>query len=56
LVLAILNFQVLTGASAALAWGLTATLPIAAIVGYVLAARLAKNDPVAFVRLGESQL
>ncbi len=55
LLLAILNFQVLTGASPALAWGLTASLPVAAIVGYVLAARLAKQKPAAFLKLGESQ-
>jgi amino acid transporter len=56
LVLAILNFQVLTGASPTLAWSLTASLPLAAMIGYVLASRLAKNNPGAFLRLGESQL
>lgn len=56
LVLAVLNFQVLTGASPNLAWALTALLPLAAAVGYVLASRLAKEKPTVFERLGESQL
>jgi amino acid transporter len=56
LVLAILNFTVLTGASPAIAWGLTVTLPLAAVVGFVLALRLRKKDPAAFLKLGESRL
>lgn len=56
LALAIANFPVLTGASPEIAWALTATLPLAAAVGFVVASRLARNRPDAYLRLGESRL
>ncbi|WP_179402484.1 APC family permease [Burkholderia guangdongensis] len=56
LVLAVVNFPVLTGASAGLSYALTALLPVFAIVGVIAAARLRRRDPRAFDRLGSSKL
>ncbi len=55
MVLAVLNFEVLTGASEAIAWSITATLPLAAIVGVVLATRMRRSDPERYGRLGNSR-
>ena len=56
LVLAIANFDVLTGASECLAWGLTALLPLAGIVGAVLATRLRRSEPEKYAHLGSNRL
>jgi len=56
LVLAIVNFSVLTGASVAFSYALTASLPVFAIIGVVLARKLKRRDPAAFARLGSSKL
>lgn len=56
LVLAIVNFSVLTGASEGLAWALTGLLPLAGILGVVLATRLRRADPQKYARLGSNRL
>ncbi|HYO86908.1 MAG TPA: APC family permease [Dermatophilaceae bacterium] len=56
LVLAVVNFKVLTGASEGLAWAITATLPIAAVLGVVLAKRVGRIDPARYELLGSSRL
>ncbi|MDN7179404.1 APC family permease [Caballeronia sp. SEWSISQ10-4 2] len=56
LVLAVANFSVLTGASVVLSYGLTALLPVFAIIGIVLARKLKRCDPACFARLGSSKL
>ncbi|CAB3786451.1 APC family permease [Paraburkholderia caffeinilytica] len=56
LVLAIVNFSVLTGASVAFSYALTALLPVFAVIGTVLARKLKRRDPQAFARLGSSKL
>lgn len=56
LVLAIANFSVLTGADVALAWGLVALLPLAGILGAVLATRLSRSDPEKYAVLGTNRV
>lgn len=56
LIVAVLNFSVLTGASVGIAWAITAVLPIAAVVGALLALRVGRNDPEKYARLGQSRI
>lgn len=56
LLLAIANFSVLTGASEGLAWALTALLPLAGILGAVVATRLRRTEPERYARLGSNRL
>lgn len=56
LVLAIVNFPVLTGASVGLSYGLTVLMPVFAIAGIVSARRLKARNPRAFDALGNSRL
>ncbi|SDA84522.1 Amino acid transporter [Pseudomonas sp. NFACC15-1] len=56
LVLAVIHFDVLTGASQLLSYGLCAVIPVALIVGVFLAARLRKSSPERFVALGSHKL
>ncbi|WP_434568737.1 APC family permease [Pseudomonas sp. R3-56] len=56
LVLAVLHFDVLTGASQLLSYGLCAVIPIALIVGVFLAARLRKVAPERYSALGSHKL
>lgn len=53
--LALPNFQVLTGASQVLSWGLLASLPCAGLAGWAAALRLKAVDPVAFATLGHDR-
>lgn len=56
LVLAIVSFPVLTGASAGFSYALTASLPVAVMVGVAAASHLKQRDPAAFDQLGSSKL
>jgi amino acid transporter len=56
LVLAIIHFDVLTGASHLAAVALPTLIPIAAIIGVALAVRLRHTDPVRFANLGIHKL
>ncbi|WP_434624152.1 APC family permease [Pseudomonas sp. Z1-29] len=56
LVLAVLHFDVLTGASQLLSYGLCAVIPVALIVGVFLAARLRKVAPERYSALGSHKL
>lgn len=56
LVLAVVNFRVLTGASDATAWVITATLPLAGIIGWFLTARLGRTDPHRYTSLGSNRV
>lgn len=56
LLFAIANFSVLTGASKTLSYALTVSLPVAAIIGFLLAGRLRMRNPVLFSKLGNSKL
>jgi amino acid transporter len=56
LVLAIINFPLLTGAGAGLSYALTALLPVFAVAGVIAASRLKRRDQRAFERLGSSRL
>jgi amino acid transporter len=56
LVLAVVNFPVLTGASVRLSYGLTVTIPVFAIAGITAARRLKARDRRAFDALGNSRL
>ncbi|MGQ7932323.1 APC family permease [Paraburkholderia sp. D1E] len=56
LVLAIVNFPLLTGVGATLSYALTALLPVFAVAGVIAAKRLKVRDPRAFERLGSSRL
>jgi hypothetical protein len=56
LVLAVINFPVLTGASARLSYGLTVMIPVFAIAGMAAARRLKGRNPRAFEALGNSRL
>lgn len=52
-----LNFGDLTGTTGgALGWILPSLIPVAAVVGWLLAARLKASDPAAFAKLGENRL
>ena len=55
LLLAVANFHVLTGASRVISLALVATVPIAAVAGWLSAARLARRDPVRFAGLGQDR-
>lgn len=54
--IAIANFDVLTGASKALSYGLCAVIPIALLIGTALAARLRTVAPQRFAALGSHKL
>jgi hypothetical protein len=56
LVLAIINFPMLTGAGPLLSYSLTGLLPVFAVLGVVAASRLKRRDPRAFAQLGSSKL
>ncbi|WP_233859195.1 APC family permease [Paraburkholderia sp. HD33-4] len=56
LVLAIVNFPLLTGAGPLVSYGLTALMPVFAVAGVVTALRLRSRDRHAFDRLGSSRL
>ncbi|WP_425930408.1 APC family permease [Pseudomonas sp. NyZ201] len=56
LVLAVVHFDVLTGASQLLSYSLCAVIPLALIVGVVLAVRLRKLSPQRFIALGSHKL
>lgn len=56
LVLAIVNFPLLTGAGTGLSYALTALLPVFAVIGVVAASRLKRRNPRAFAQLGSSKL
>lgn len=56
LVLAVVNFSVLTGASSGIAWAITSTLPIVAVIGVVLARQMARTDPQRYRALGANRL
>jgi len=56
LVLAVMHFDVLTGASQLLSYGLCVIIPLALIIGIVLAARLRKRSPQRFSELGSHKL
>ncbi|WP_028224077.1 APC family permease [Paraburkholderia ferrariae] len=56
LALAIINFPLLTGARAGLSYGLTALLPVFAVIGVLAASALKRRDPAAFNQLGSSRL
>jgi amino acid transporter len=55
-VVAVLHFDVLTGASKTLSYGLCSTIPVAIVAGVLLAARLRKLDPKRFEALGSHRL
>ncbi|MCL6701682.1 APC family permease [Pseudomonas sp. T1.Ur] len=56
LVLAVIHFDVLTGASQLLSYGLCAVIPVALVVGVFLAVRLRKVSPERFAALGSHKL
>ncbi|WP_027794529.1 APC family permease [Paraburkholderia acidipaludis] len=56
LVLAIVNFPLLTGAGAGLSYALTALLPVFAVIGVIAAVGLKRRNPRAFAQLGSSKL
>ena len=56
LVLAVVHFDVLTGASQLLSYGLCAIIPLALLGGVFLAARLRKASPQRFLALGSHKL
>ena len=56
LVLAVVHFDVLTGASQLLSYGLCAIIPLALLGGVFLAARLCKASPQRFLALGSHKL
>ncbi|MBT2340009.1 MULTISPECIES: APC family permease [Pseudomonas] len=56
LVIAVLHFDVLTGASQALSYGLCAIIPAALLAGVFLAARLRKGAPERYLALGSHTL
>jgi amino acid transporter len=55
LVLAVLNFHVLTGASRRISHGLVASVPVAIVVGAWMAARLRRREPARYLRLGQNR-
>jgi amino acid transporter len=55
LILAIANFSVLTGADPVVAWLLVATLPVAAVVGVLVARNLKKNNAEAYQAIGQNR-
>jgi amino acid transporter len=56
LVLAVVNFPLLTGAGAGLSYSLTALLPVFAIAGVLAARSLKRRDRASYERLGSSRL
>ncbi|MFS2072749.1 APC family permease [Pseudomonas sp. CT11-2] len=56
LVLAVVHFDVLTGASVALSYSLCAIIPAALLAGVFLAARLRKTSPERYLALGSHKL
>ncbi|WP_323154941.1 APC family permease [Pseudomonas alvandae] len=56
LALAVIHFDVLTGASQRLSYGLCAVIPVALVVGVFLAVRLRKVSPERFAALGSHKL
>lgn len=56
LAIAVVHFDVLTGSSKALSYGLCAVIPAALIVGVMLAARLRRISPERFKALGSHKL
>jgi amino acid transporter len=56
LVIAVMHFDVLTGASKALSYGLCAIIPVALLAGVFLAARLRKASPQRYLALGSHKL
>lgn len=54
--LAIINFDVLTGASTSLSYALCAIIPTALVIGALLALRLGRVAPQRFARLGAHKL
>ncbi|VXC15288.1 Amino acid permease-associated region [Burkholderia sp. 8Y] len=56
LVLAIVNFPLLTGAGATLSYALTALLPIFAVAGILAARSLKRRDRASYERLGSSRI
>ncbi|NMD07879.1 MAG: APC family permease [Phyllobacteriaceae bacterium] len=49
-----LNYSALTGTAGALAWVLPGLVILAAVVGYLLAARLKSSNPAKYARMGEN--
>ncbi|WP_422775684.1 APC family permease [Pseudomonas mediterranea] len=56
LIIAVLHFDVLTGASQTLSYGLCAIIPAALLAGVLLAARLRKSAPERYLALGSHKL
>jgi hypothetical protein len=56
LIIAVVHFDVLTGASKALSYGLCAIIPAALLAGVFLAARLRKASPQRYLVLGSHKL
>ncbi|MCI0997357.1 APC family permease [Pseudomonas corrugata] len=56
LIIAVLHFDVLTGASQTLSYGLCAIIPAALLAGVFLAARLRKSTPERYLALGSHKL
>ena len=56
LIIAVLHFDVLTGASQTLSYGLCAIIPAALLAGVLLAARLRKGAPERYLMLGSHKL
>ncbi|AOE60584.1 APC family permease [Pseudomonas corrugata] len=56
LIIAVLHFDVLTGASQTLSYGLCAIIPAALLAGVFLAARLRKSAPERYLALGSHKL
>lgn len=56
LALAIVHFDVLTGASKALSWSLPGLIVLGTIAGIVLATRLRARDPARFAQLGHKKV
>jgi amino acid transporter len=52
LALAVANFDVLTGASRVLSWGLLLLVPAGAVGGWIAARRLRANEPARYARIG----
>ncbi len=49
-----INYSALTGTAGALAWVLPGLVVLAAVIGYLLAARLKSADPAKYARMGEN--
>lgn len=56
LVLAVVNFHVLTGASKALSMSLIGLVPIAGLIGWQAARRLKRDDPARYSDLGQNRV